>query len=635
MTTLSKRPRALSSRTHEMPSALFVMLLLLLMCLPATLVAQDDEPENEWDGSFTLGWRSVDVGGREEKYRQHIDIDDGASLFGLDFLYRPKGDFADELRIDASNLGGQPFESMSFSVRKFGNYHFKLGRRESNYFYEDVILPTELSDVRLSDAGDFHHFDFRRVRDFASLNVRLNPRATLDVGFDRYSKRGESTTTLDVSRDEFEMDQPIDEKLDDFKVGFQYTWDKATLLLRETYQQYDNARSIFLPGQSPGENTTNATILDFYFLDQPTDMKSRQHLATLNLRPNDRVLVTVSGSLMDMELDTLPSERSQGISFRGDPFTTDVQGDVGLDRELELFDVDFSYLINPRVSVVAGARQQSLDQDGTVRFGSEDGSGNWEIDTTILEAGIEVAATEGVTLGFGLREENRDADWVVAEGGDQAVHAQETDHTGYYLTAGWRVNKMLRLHAEFEDSSYDDPFTLSSPTDRQRLRLQARFSQQSGFFGSGTYLAHSVENNNSQWDSDFDSLSLRAGYRRNGVEASVGYSFIDVERSVDQAINGGAWLVPIFFQSDADFVDASINWQALDGLTLGADIRFYENDGSFEREQDDFRVFADIDLTDHYLLHVGYRSVDYEEPVAGFNDYDADIAEIGFGYRFN
>ncbi len=627
--------------------ALFAVALPALSPGARAQETEEEPPQTEFEGSFTLGWRSVDVGGRQEKYRQHINVDDGASLFGLDFLLRPKGDFADEVRLDANNLGGQPFESIDLSIRKFGAYQFNLGRREASYFYEDVILPVELGNARLANAGDFHHFNFRRVRDFASLDFRLTERARLDVAFDRFTKLGESTTTLDVSRDEFEMDQPIDEKLDELKVNFQYSWDKATLQLRETHQEYDNARTIFLPGRSLGENTTNNTILDFYFLDQPTDMESQQHHVSLSLRPTDRLNVTLAGALLDFDLDTKPSERSQGIGFNNVPFSTDTSGHTQLDRELQLFDVDLSYLINPRVSVVAGVRQHDLEQNGDVFFGGEDAASRWDVRTQTIEAGVEVAVAEGVTVGAGLREENRDVDWSITEDGEPHSDASETDHTGYYLTAGWSPNRIVRLQAQFEDSSYDNPFTLSSPTDRQRVRLQARVNHGSGFFGSGTLLQYRFENNVAQngargWQSDFDSLSLRAGYRTDGLEASLGYSFIDTERRVDRIVTtapgfggGEQFLFPVLFQSDADFIDGAIRWQALEMLTLGANIRFYENSGSFDRDQDDYRIYADVELPNSYLLHLGYRSIDYDEPVRGFNNYDADITEFGVGYRFH
>ena len=237
----------MNKSTHNL-SLILAIAALLLSLFPTTALAQDEEAEAEFEGSFTLGWRSVDVDGRDEKYRQHIGIDDGASLFGLDFYYRPKSDIADEVRLNASNLGGQPFESFDFSVRKFGNYNFKLGRRESTYFYEDIILPVELSNPRIGNAGDFHHFDFRRVRDFASLEYRITPRAKLDVAFDRYSRRGESTTTLDVSARRV-RNGPADGRAArriqsqlPVRLGQSHP-DSA----RESYQEFDNSRHIFLP----------------------------------------------------------------------------------------------------------------------------------------------------------------------------------------------------------------------------------------------------------------------------------------------------------------------------------------------------------------------------------------------------
>jgi hypothetical protein len=51
-------------------------------------------------------------------------------------------------------------------------------------------------------------------------------------------------------------------------------------------------------------------------------------------------------------------------------------------------------------------------------------------------------------------------------------------------------------------------------------------------------------------------------------------------------------------------------------------------------ERDDLRVLFDYELTRGYLLHLGLRSIDYEENARGLNDYDADIVEVGVGYRF-
>ena len=94
-------------------------------------------------------------------------------------------------------------------------------------------------------------------------------------------------------------------------------------------------------------------------------------------------------------------------------------------------------------------------------------------------------------------------------------------------------------------------------------------------------MQYTFENDNplngaGQWESDFDSLSLRAGYRMKGFEASLGYSFIDTERRVDRVVTtapgfggGQMFLYPILFQSDADFIDGMFRYQGQRDLDPG------------------------------------------------------------------
>ncbi|HVS64370.1 MAG TPA: MtrB/PioB family outer membrane beta-barrel protein [Thermoanaerobaculia bacterium] len=628
----------MSARRHRLQAACCLALTLALGAPAAPAVAQTDGDSDGLTGTFTLGWRDVSVGGKETKYRQHVNLQEGARLFGLDLDYRPEQAFADRIELRADHLGGDPFENLTLEVRRFGGYTFEYTRNRSESFYEDLLIPPEEANVSQSTGGDFHHFDFDRVRERASLDITLDPRSKLVVAFDRFSKTGESTTTLDVQRDEFELDQPIDETMDGITISYNYSWDRATLLVSEQIKQYDNAREIFLPGASPGENTGNAAALDFYFLNQPTEIDSQRHSAQLTARPTERLDLAFAVSLEGLELDSTPTEESGGTGFNGQPFTTDLDGDFELDRDLQLFDFDLHCLVNDRIAVVAGVRRDDLDQDGFGFFGETDSSSAWSIETMSLEAGVEVVVTSDLTFTVGGRQEERDVVFSTLEEGEP-VSAEDvsTDHTGFFASVGWKPTQAVKVNAEIEESTYDDVFNRTHPTDRQRLRLQAQWRPQTGPYVQGTYLATRTENDERQvneYEADYDSLSLRAGYRRDGFEGSVGYSFVEIQRDVLRLVNDGAFIFPIFFQADSDFLDARFRWNAVDRFVLGGDLRLYENDGDFPMERDDFRVYVDYEFDTGYLVHLGLRTIDYEENLRGLNDYDADIVELGVGYRF-
>jgi hypothetical protein len=615
---------------------------LLLLLVPAIGAAEDTA---SFDGEFRIGYRSVDVGGTETKYKEDLNLEDGPRLFELRFDLVPSEglrQYADRVQLDLTNFGGDPFESFRLAVQKYGRYDFRYQRTESIYFYEDIILPVALADPRLSSGGDFHHFNFERVRDTASLKLHFNPRATLNVGFNRYTKVGESTTTLDVQRDEFEFDRPIDESYYDFNVGFEYSWSKVTLILEERWREYDNLVEIFLPGQSLGENATNATILDFFFLDQPYSFDSQQHVVRLNANPTEKLLITASAIVQSLDLDVEAEESSAGIGFTGAPFTTDAEGSGEIDRDSDLFDVDVSYLVTDRVAIIGAVRQHSLDQEGSFVYEGELNFGTWDIETTGVDLGVEVTVSPQVVISGGLRYESRDVDFgIAAEGDDLETEQESTDHDGFFVNVAWRPSKVFRLDGEFEDSSYDDPFTLTSPTDRQRYRVRAQAHMPSGFYFQGSVLAHRYENDTVDWQSDRDQYTLRLGYVKDALNLTFGYSVIEIDRSVDQIVTtapgfGGGVMFdfPILYEADADFFDGRIRYKASERFTLGGDFRLYDNSGTFGISRDDFRGWVEIGFAEDYYLHLGYRTIDYDEDDFDFDDYDADIAEISIGYRW-
>ena len=608
------------------------LLCLLALASVVSAAAQEDTVS----GEVVVGWRFASTDGAEGKYRQHVNLDEGARLFKIDFDYRPSSDFADLVELNVDSLGGEPYEQIDFEVRKFGSYRFDFGRRKSEYFYEDLLLPAESVDPRTSNGGDFHHFDFERVRDFAALELQLRPRTRLDVRFDRFSKDGESTTVLDVSRDEFELDQPLSEEMDQISVALQHGFERATLVVEETYRTYDNTREIFLPGQSEGENPGPA-ILDFYFLDQPVDSRANRHSVRLNAKPRDDLIVRAAAQIETLDLDFDAAERGKGISFSGAPLAFDDRGQGDVSRDFELFDVDVSWLLNDRLALVGGVRRHQLDQDGQVDFPGSDAQRSWDVDTTAADVGLEIAATADLTVTVGLLQEERDASEIL----EGEAHEVSTEHTGGFVTAQWRPSKALKVGATYENSSYDDPFTLASPTDRDRLRLNVRYRSEQGAFVQGTYLLQETDNGNSDWQVDYDSFTVRGGVRRGDLEISAGYAFIDVERSVDQTVTtlpgfggGQQFAFPVFFVSDADFFDLRVRYRVSERVQIGAEGRVYDNSGSFATERDDLRAFAEIELGEGYLLHLRYRDLDYSEDAYGLNDYTAEIFELGVGYRF-
>jgi hypothetical protein len=611
-----------------------------LVCASVALpvLAQNDD----FSGEIRVGYRSVDVGGSETKFREDIDLDDGPRLFELSFDFTPdaegeSGLLVDRVYLDVDNFGGDPFETLSLGVQRFGRFDFRYDRRKSEYFYQDVYL----------GHPDFHTFDFERVRDSADLDLDLSERATLTFGFDRFTKKGESTTTLDLQRDEFEFDKPVDESMNAYHVGFSYAWDDVTLTVEERFRDYENLYEIFLPGQSPGEDTADTAVLDFYFLDQPYEYTSQEHVVRVVAKPGDWI-VRGQALLQSLDLDLDASERGAGTGFTGAPFGIDQTGSGEIDRDLDQFDVDVSYLVNDRWAVIGGAYRRNLDQEGDFLFGGGQNRGTWDIETTGIEAGVEVAATTAVTVTGGVRWENREVEHGALEAGlpgegIDELDAVETDHTGFFGTLSFRpVGSTFRMTADVDSSSYDDPFTEISPTDRLRWRLRGEYGLGNGFSLAGSYTSHSSENDDTGWDATYDQANLRLAYTTPALSASLGYGLVDVERTIDQTVTtlpgfGGGAVLPlpvIDYDLDTDFIDGRVRWRASPLWVVGGSFRLYDNSGSFGVERDDLRAFVDYLFPAGYTAGLAYRTVDYSEDASSLEDYDADIIELSVGYRW-
>lgn len=609
------------------------MLPLVAAAAPTTAAATD----GSFEGHFSVGLREVKVSGDDTKYRQHVNLEDGPRLFAVGVSLEPGSAHAaapDRLTLDASGIGGDPYQTLRLEARKYGGYRFTYDHQRSDYFYEDLLTRPEDASVEGSTGGDFHHFDFERERDRVKLDVDIGDRAGLTMGFDRYEKNGDGTTTLDIEREEFELDKPIDETMQRYDLGFHYSWDRVELTINEQWQDYENASSAFLPGASPGSEPGAPAELDFFILDQPYQYDARDHAIGLRLRPGDRWDVELNARLGDLDLDMDARERSQGRDFLGNPFDRDVGGNGAVDRDTEFFQVTTAYSVTDRARITAAASHNKLNQDGELSFGADDGSSEWEIETTGFDAGVELAITPSLAAGAGWSHQKRDSRYRQTLEDFQKTDDVETDRNGYYAHVHYRPMAGLTLTASVEDNSIDDPFTVASATDTLRYRLRARYRHASGVSISATHSQTKHENDNSGWQSNTRQTDVRLTHATDRLTVSLGVAMVDLERDIDQLVTGGSRqdLFAISYSADASFWDAAASWRLTDSVNLAASFRSYDNDGSFEVDRDDARASIEVALPASYALQLSYRNVDFQEDELEF--FDADIWELALRYRW-
>jgi len=625
-------PRAKPRCTCRSAAARLLALGYALASAPAS-AQQSPASSGAFTGSVSLGVRSVEIDGTETKYREDVNLDDGARVFGVQLSYvAPTGETpVDRVELDAANLGGDPFESIHLGVRKYGAYELKLDSRRSEYFYEDTILPAAVASVSGSTGGDFHTFDFERVRSTAAVDIDVTPRTRVSLGLENQERAGDSTTTLTVERDEFELAKPLDESLNTASVGIRHAWDKVTLIADEQVRDFENTSELFLPGASAGRNAADTAALLFFTFDQSYDFAIRSHSLRVLAAPTPRLDLQAGWHLDDLELDLAGNEQASGTSASGAPFATSRSGPGTVGRDTETVDAALGFALTERVRLVSAARRSTLEQTGELTIGANVGASAWDIETDGYEIGAELALSSVVTIAAGWSSESRSTTYGWVFDADTAGRDADTDRTGYFARLMLDLASGLELTASVEDNSIDDPFTLASPTSSTRYKATARWRWSSGLSLSANYRRTDVDNDISDWLADTEQADARLTYQRPRLRVSGGYTRIDLERAVQQAVAAGARVTvfAIDYAAESSFRDASARWEVSDRFAIGGDLRSYDNRGSFRITRDDFRAFFDVKIGDQYSLRVAYRDLEYVEDA--YDAYDAKILELAFG----
>ena len=628
--------------------------LVVAAALAASSVsfAQERELSPVIAGAFDVGFRYRDTSGNEDKYFEHLNYRSGPRLFNLDLeLSMPESDVLDLVSVYGSGLGGDPYQVSGVTVKKFGSYTFRYQRRVNDYFYRDTILPKEQASIEASSGGDFHTFDFTRANDTLHFDFDVDPSLNVFVDFNRQERRGESTTTLDISRDEFELDAPIRQTKNDYTVGVQKVFEHWTLYFDQSFRQYRSDGRIFLPGASPGENPDDETVLFFFEQLLPQEFDTPQSTLTASFRPRADVNVTASVlvSALDGEFDY--SEEDRGIAFTGAPFDRLATGRGRLDASTTLVDVDAVYAWTHSVSVIGGIRSSRYDQTTSLETelvelvppgqsaepALETGV---DIASDILEAGARVSPRSNLQITGGLRFESRDVTTRVAL--DEHV-APATERTSAFVDASFSPHAEWDLLAEYEIGDYDNPFTRVSPSGLDRFKARVRYTSRSvpGLGVVGTVLTRRLSNAVTDYSLAADHYSLHARYAADRVTAYGGYirqrwdsAIVNEVMTAPGFLGGQSFTHESFYDSTLDMVSGGVGYNVAEWLRAGADVTVYDNEGSFGQQFRQFKIFADVPSPAGYVVRLMYWRNHYDESDFDFDDYRSNIVTVSIGYRF-
>lgn len=615
---------------------IFISILLCAFAFSFVSVFPAEEKDKTFSGNFLFGYRMVGQSGAAYKYKEDINLDDGLRLFSFSLQYVPQDNakkLFDRLDMNLYNFGGDPFETFGLSVHKNGKYRFQYDRKKSAYFYYD------LHKVGGGLLYDYHSFDFERVSDSGFLKVWLGDEGHFYLNFDKFSRKGESITTLDINRIEFEFDKPMSEESKELTVGLDFHMKRLSIVLEEKIQDYENSNSFFLPGYTDGgPNARYPSSLNYFYMNQPYDFKSNTHTLKFNARPLDSLLISGSARLSNLDMNLAYSEEADGVTYLGRLFNTSMSGEGNFDREMKLYDLDITYMMFKKLALVGAVRYHTFDQDGSLTIDGEKESLALAFDTLGFEGGLQYQFSPKFVLTFGYRNETREL-----EGIETATYEEKTKREGFFGNFKWDLARSFKLTADYQRSTYDEPFTLVSPTGYDRLRITARLSLNQ-FHISGSYLLKTSKSEvfEDLWESTRNQFTMRAGYHAGKLSFSAGYALIDVEHKGDRTIAyppswtgpSGTFLREILYEGKSGLFDASLSFQLREAIKIGGYVNSYVNKGFWQISRTTFKGYLEYLFQKGFIAQLGYRFVDFKEKDSGLNDYKANIVEVSFGYRW-
>ena len=603
---------------------------VLLMVSFLTVSAQE---ENDFYGDFLFGYRYVDTSGALTKYKEDFNLFDGIRLFRFNIHYQPQNEgLFDRLDVYADNLGGDPFETLSVYIQKFGNYRFRFDRRKSAYFYNDM-----------REAGghlyDLHTFDYERVRDSGSLKVALHDSVDLIMDFDRYSKEGESVTTFDINRIEFEFDSPINEEYRNVSIGLQVRLNsRYSFLIQEQVMDYENSSSLFLPGFADGgPEARYPSALKYFHLNQPYAINSNLHALKVNAQPFDNLILQGAVQLRGQDLDLDYSESAAGTNYLNRLFSYSFSGTGSFEREIQLYDFDATYLLMNKLAVLGAVRYHDFEQEGTLAYDGVSETSFLGYSTLGFESGLQYQFSPGIAASAGYRREAREY-----QGTETVNFEEQTVRSGFYGNLNLRISRLIRVSADYQHGIYDNPFTLISPTDFYRTRITAGLSYE-GFSVDASYLRNQTASDilGELWESYTDRVHFRAGYRAGPARVSAGYTLINTVHESERIVSfppswygSGTFAWDVFYEGRSNLLNASLNYDISEQIKIGAYGNYYDNSGTWELSRTMLNGFIEYMFSNGLVSHFRYRYIDFNEERSSTNNYSADIVEISFGYRW-
>jgi hypothetical protein len=572
-------------------------LTLVLLAVPSVAFAQDDgKPvaiggfENQ--GSVTTGYRFTDVNGYKPKFNELFDLNDGFRL--LDFSLFGKAQdganrFADNYSLTASGLGGDPFASTQFTVRKNHLYDLRVNFRQSHYYWnrnDAAALPNGLS-------GLTSNHDWATVRKLGSVNLLIHATDKLRFSFEYYRNTRDGVNFTTRSLDYFGSSSawgsfaranpyylvaPLSETSNRVTGGLDYTRGGWNLHYRVGYQRFEDAvdganvgspeRSININDRNTARELVNGVSwLDSRKLSTPVSEFSYTGKVAPKLEARGGYLFyRYSGpAALDMSMDGSARTNSAGTTDAA--YLVSLTTRANVTEPNNVIDQGFTYKINDWWNALLDYRYSRFTVDSSAEFRSVNGttvttgdtSNHWRIATHTLDYNMSFTPAASLLIRTGIRLVKSDVEFL--DGGVVDTTRSKQINTVWPIgSVYYQPSKMLTIRADVEDTVNGTSYTRVTPHTDVGARFVVRFRPTEKFYIEDT----AIVRNRKLIDTDFHST-----IRSNAATAT--YEF-DERFSVFAGFSYDSFFASdfvSFLRGPAPFTDLALRDQTVDRVWQG------------------------------------------------------------------
>jgi hypothetical protein len=525
-------------------------LLWIVSFSAAGLLAQNEEAPLviggfENSGSGTFGYRFLDVSGYKPKYDELFNLQSGPRLLDFNLFGKVQegqtNRFADDYSLTMSGLGGDPFTSTQFTMRKNRLYDLRANFRQSYYYWNQNDAAALPNGFR----GLTSNHDWATVRKLGSLNLLVHATNDLRFSFEYYrnSRNGTSYTTrapdyfgslaswgFFARANPYYMIAPLDEMSNRVTGGIDYTKNSWALHYKIGYQSFESTVSgnnVASPQRSlnvDDANTAREPLNGMSWVDSrklTTPVSEFSYTGKLTSRLETRggyLFYRYRGpASLNFAFDGTGRNNANPPAFL--PYVISMSGRASVSEPNNVLDQGFTYHIKDWWDIRADYRYTRFTVDATGNYRSVNNGvivtgiseNQWKIGTSMVDANMVFTPASSLLIRAGLRFFKSDV--LYLDGGIADPARTKRINTVWPIgSVHYQPSKMFSVRADLDQVNNGTSYTRMTPHISGGGRFVIRFRPTERLYFEDTGVFRNSELLSADYRSTVRSNAFTANY---------------------------------------------------------------------------------------------------------------------------